>query len=94
LGYTEKTFRAYYETLHIKNVKSFGLDEFGSSAAAKVFRSVKYQESQAVFAGSHAVEVENMGIMIHKTMEDNIASVSNNAGGAQNVNNMTHNAHN
>ncbi len=94
MGYTEKTFRSYYETLHIKNVKSFDLNDFDASAAAQVFRSAKYQASQAAFAASHAGEGENMGIMIHRTMEDNIASVSNNAGGAQNVHDMTDNANN
>ncbi len=94
LGYTEKTFRTYYETLHIKNVKSFDLNDFDTSAAAKVFRSAKYQTSQAAFAASHAGEGENMGIIIHRTMDDNIASVSHNVGGAENVHGMTDNANN
>jgi len=94
LGYTEKTFRTYYETLHIKNVKSFDLEDFDTSAAAKVFRSAKYQASQAAFAASYAGEGDNMGIIIHRTMEDNIASVSHNAGGAHNVHDITDNANN
>jgi uncharacterized tellurite resistance protein B-like protein len=94
LGYTEKTFRTYYETLHIKNVKSFDLEDFDTSAAAKVFRSARYQASQAAFAASHSSEGDHMGIMIHRTMEDNIASVSHNAGGAHNVHDITQNANN
>jgi len=94
LGYTEKTFRTYYETLHIKNVKSFNLKDFDTSAAAKVFRSAKYQASQAAFAASHVSEGDHMGIIIHRTMEDNIASVSHNAGGAHNVHDITQNANN
>jgi len=91
LGYTEKTFRTYYETLHIKNVKSFDLHDFDSSAAAKVYRSAKYQ---AALAASHAGEGEHMGIIIHRTMEDNIVTVSHNVGGTQNVHHITDNANN
>jgi uncharacterized tellurite resistance protein B-like protein len=93
-GYSEKTFRTYYETLHIKNVKSFDLADFADSAAAQVFRSAHYQESQAAFNAAHAGEGEHIGIVIHRTMEDNIASVSQNAGGKDNVHTMTDNANN
>lgn len=93
-GYSEKTFRTYYETLHIKNVKSFNLDDFADSAAAHVFRSAKYQASQAAFNAAHAGEGEQMGAIIHRTMEDNISSVSQNAGSQDNVHAMTDNANN
>jgi len=93
-GYSEKTFRSYYETLHIKNVKSFDLNDFADSAAAQVFRSAKYQASQAAFNAAHAGEGDAIGIVIHRTMEDNIASVSQNAGGNDNVHVMTNNANN
>lgn len=93
-GYSEKTFRRYYETLHIKNVKSFELDDFADSAAAQVFRSAKYQASQVAFNAAHAGEGEHIGSVIHRTMEDNIASVSQNAGSADNVHTMTDNANN
>ena len=93
-GYSEKSFRTYYETLHIKNVKSFNLDDFADSAAAHVFRSAKYQASQAAFNAAHAGEGEQIGAVIHRTMEDNISSVSKNAGGQDNVHTMTENANN
>ena len=93
-GYSEKTFRTYYETLHIKNVKSFDLADFADSAAAQVFRSANYKDSQAAFNAAHAGEGEHIGIVIHRTMEDNIASVSQNAGGKDNIHAMTDNANN
>ena len=93
-GYSEKTFRRYYETLHIKNVKSFDLNDFADSAAAQVFRSAKYKASQAAFNAAHAGEGDGIGTVIHRTMEDNIASVSQNAGGKDNVHVMSNNANN
>ena len=93
-GYSEKSFRTYYETLHIKNVKSFDLNDFNHSAAAQVFRSAKYQDSQAALLAAQAGDGEQLGTMIHRTMEDNIASVSHNAGGETNVHVMTDNANN
>jgi uncharacterized tellurite resistance protein B-like protein len=93
-GYSEKTFRSYYETLHIKNVKSFDLNDFADSAAAQVFRSAKYQASQVAFNAAHAGEGEHIGTVIHRTMEENIASVSQNAGTPDNVHVMTDNANN
>ncbi len=93
-GHSEKSFRSYYETLHIKNVKSFNLDDFVDSAAAKVFRSAKYQASQAAFNAAHEGEGEHIGIVIHRTMEDNIASVSHNSGSQDNIHVMTNNANN
>jgi uncharacterized tellurite resistance protein B-like protein len=93
-GYSEKTFRSFYETLHIKNVKSFNLADFADSSAAHVFRSSQYQASQAAFNAAHAGEGEQIGSAIHRTMEDNIASVTHNAGGQDNVHTMTDNANN
>jgi len=93
-GYSEKTFRTYYETLHIKNVKSFDLNDFADSAAAQVFRSAKYQASQVAFNAAHAGEGEHIGVVIHRTMEDNIASVSQNTGSQDNVHMMAGNANN
>ena len=94
LGYSEKTFRSYYETLHIKNVKSFNLADFADSSAAHVFRSSQYQASQAAFNAAHAGEGEQIGSVIHRTLEDNITSVTQNAGGQDNVHTMTDNANN
>ena len=93
-GYNEKTFRTYYETLHIKNVKSFDLNDFADSAAAQVFRSAKYQASQVAFSAAHAGQGDSIGLVIHRTMEDNIASVSQNAGSQDNVHVMASNANN
>lgn len=93
-GYSEKTFRSYYETLHIKNVKSFNLTDFADSSAAHVFRSSQYQASQAAFNAAHAGEGEQIGSVIHRTLEDNIASVTQNTGGEDNVHTMTDNANN
>ena len=93
-GYSEKTFRSFYETLHLKNVKSFDLADFADSSAAQVFRSTQYQASQAAFNAAHAGEGEQIGSVIHRTLEDNIASVTQNAGGEDNVHTMTDNANN
>ena len=93
-GYSEKTFRSFYETLHLKNVKSFDLADFADSSAAQVFRSTQYQASQAAFNAAHAGEGEQIGSVIHRTLEENIASVTQNAGGEDNVHTMTDNANN
>jgi uncharacterized tellurite resistance protein B-like protein len=93
-GYSEKSFRSYYETLQVKNIKSFDLDDFSDSAAAKVFRSAKYQAAQAAFNEARAGSGEDMGEVIHRTMEDNISSVSHNAGSLDNVHAMRNNANN
>lgn len=93
-GHSEKSFRSYYDTLQIKNVKSFDLNDFSESAAAQLFRSAKYQASQAAFQAASAGHGDRIDTLIHKTMEENLASVSQNAGGKDNIHMMSANANN
>jgi len=78
LGYTEKSFAIHYKTLHIKNVRSFDLDDFANSPAARVFRSAQYQQSQVTFMASRPVssKKEKTGLMIQRAMQKNVDDMS------------------
>lgn len=73
-GYTEKSFAAHYKALHIKNVRSFDLDDFATSPAARLFRSEQYQKSQSEFMATRAVSStkEKRGIVIQRAMQKNL----------------------
>lgn len=94
-GESEKTFSPFFEAIRIKNVKSFDLEDFATSAAAKVFRSAKYQASQAQFNASRNYgSKKEIGTIIHHTIQDNIDSVANNFGNEDTIHAMSDNANN
>jgi uncharacterized tellurite resistance protein B-like protein len=78
LGYTEKSFAIHYKALHIKNVRSFDLDDFANSPAARVFRSAQYQKSQVTFMASRPVSSKKgkTGLMIQRAMQKNVDDMS------------------
>jgi uncharacterized tellurite resistance protein B-like protein len=73
-GYTEKSFAPHYKALHIKNVRSFDLNDFATSPAARLFRSAQYQKSQSEFMATRAVSStkEKRGIVIQRAMQKNL----------------------
>ena len=92
-GESEKTFAQFFEAIRIKNIKPFDIEDFATSAAAKVFRSAKYQASQAQFNASRNYgSKKEIGTIIHHTMQDNIDSVANNLGNGDAIHTMTDNA--
>ncbi len=94
-GESEKSFSPFFEAIRIKNIKSFDLEDFASSVAAKVFRSAKYQASQAQFnASKNYGSKKEIGTIIHHTMQDNIDSVANNFGNEDTIHTMSDNANN
>ena len=94
-GESEKSFSPYFEAIRIKNIKPFDLEDFATSAAAKVFRSAKYQASHAQFnASKNYGSNKEIGTIIHHTMQDNIDSVANNFGNEDTIHTMTDNANN
>lgn len=94
-GESEATFAPYFEAIRIKNIKPFDFEDFATSAAAKVFRSAKYQASQAQFNASRNYgSKKEIGTIIHHTMQDNIDSVANNFGNEDTVHTMSDNANN
>jgi len=93
-GYTEETFSTYFNTLHVKNVKPFELKDFTYSDAAKAFRSEQYKENQATLVASGEGNNRAMGIIVQRTMKDNIASVSGQVGGDENIHQIEDNANN
>ena len=94
-GESEKTFAQFFEAIRIKNIKPFDIEDFATSPAAKVFRSAKYQASQAQFNASRNYgSKKEIGTIIHHTMKDNIDSVANNFGNGDAILTMTDNANN
>ena len=94
-GESEKTFAQFFEAIRIKNIKPFDIEDFATSPAAKVFRSAKYQASQAQFNASRNYgSKKEIGTIIHHTMKDNIDSVANNFGNGDAIHTMTDNANN
>lgn len=92
-GESEKTFAQFFEAIRIKNIKPFDIEDFATSPAAKVFRSAKYQASQAQFNASRNYgSKKEIGTIIHHTMKDNIDSVANNFGNGDAIHTMTDNA--
>jgi uncharacterized tellurite resistance protein B-like protein len=94
-GESEKKFAQFFEAIRIKNIKPFDIEDFATSAAAKVFRSAKYQASQGQFNASRNYgSKKEIGTIIHHTMKDNIDSVANNFGNGDAIHTMTDNANN
>lgn len=94
-GESETTFAPYFEAIRIKNIKPFDFEDFATSAAAQVFRSAKYQASQAQFNASRNYgSKKEIGTIIHHTMQDNIDSVANNFGNEDTIHTMSDNANN
>lgn len=94
-GESEKAFAQFFEAIRIKNIKPFDIEDFATSAAARVFRSAKYKASQAQFNASRNYgSKKEIGTIIHHTMKDNIDSVVNNFGNGDAIHTMTDNANN
>ena len=87
-GYTEKSFAPHYKALHIKNVRSFDLDDFATSPAARLFRSTEYQKSQSEFMATRAVSStkEKRGIVIQRSMQKNLDEMGEPVDGLQTPN--------
>jgi uncharacterized tellurite resistance protein B-like protein len=101
-GYDESSFEPYYQTIEIKNVKSFDTRAFvpkmthrrsretdkGYQATADVYTTAANQEVWSDGAGN----ASSMGAMIQRTMQENIEHVVEDFGSNANVIQVSHNA--